>query len=119
MKNNHRSLPFITHHNPLTHAIINSPEIPLNQKKLLSAIASHDNVLRDGVSISVWMLAETIGYTPGYVSQLISRAKKSGYLKSTRQFLQIHGTLYPSCNIYHLTLPNSVLSLEGQTYDHL
>ncbi|MEZ9998966.1 hypothetical protein AB4428_11745, partial [Vibrio lentus] len=99
-------------HQLLIRAVARVDDLSKAQKKLLIAIVLNTRVLSDGVVISVRELAEDTGYSPGYIRWLSSLAQKKGFLKSTPHFdVDGYGSEYRTGNLYHLTLPDSVVAL--------
>ncbi|EDP57985.1 hypothetical protein [Vibrio sp. AND4] len=100
------TLTLITHHHQLTDLILKSADIPREIKSLLIGISSFYNLRNDNAFPTRKLLSERTGYSANYITHLIAKAVKHGYLKVTPQFRQVEGEKGPrqTSNIYNIVL---------------
>ncbi|MFA0057697.1 hypothetical protein [Vibrio echinoideorum] len=95
MTTSNQALKFLEHHNQLTDAVACDESIPADIKALLIAISTFFNTQKQCAFPSRKKIAARMGRCVNYVTELIAKAKKAGYLKSTAQFILIKGESAP------------------------
>ncbi|MFA0080247.1 hypothetical protein AB4427_19280 [Vibrio artabrorum] len=95
MTTSNQALKFLEHHNQLTDAIACDENIPADIKALLVAISTFYNLSNQCAFPNRKQIAARMGRCVNYVTELISKAKKSGRLISTAQFILIEGESAP------------------------
>ena len=95
MTSSNQTLKFLEHHNQLTDAVACDESIPADEKSLLIAISTFYNLSNQCAFPSRKQIAARMGRCVNYVTELISKAKKSGRLISTAQFVQVEGESAP------------------------
>ncbi|WP_299143960.1 hypothetical protein [uncultured Vibrio sp.] len=95
MTTSNSPLKYLEHHNQLTDAVACDESIPADEKSLLIAISTFFNLANQCAFPSRKQIAARMGRNINYVTELISKAKKSGRLISTAQFIQIEGESAP------------------------
>ena len=95
MTTSDQPLKFLEHHNQLTNAVACDESIPADEKSLLIAISTFYNLSNQCAFPSRKQIAARMGRCVNYVTELISKAKKSGRLISTAQFILIEGESAP------------------------
>ncbi|WP_299695493.1 hypothetical protein [uncultured Vibrio sp.] len=95
MTASNQSLKFLEHHNQLTNAVACDESIPADEKSLLIAISTFYNLSNQCAFPSRKQIAARMGRCVNYVTELISKAKESGRLISTAQFVLIEGESAP------------------------
>lgn len=106
MNSSNQKMTAITHHHQLMNLVIKSVSIPRELKSLLIAISSFYNLKNDNAFPTRKLLSERTGYSVNYITHLIAKAVKQGYLKVQCQFRQVEGEKSPrqTANIYQIVL---------------
>nr|AKN37752.1 hypothetical protein [Vibrio tasmaniensis] len=95
MTTSNQALKPLEHHNQLTDAVACDENIPADEKALLIAISTFYNLSNQCAFPSRKQISARMGRCVNYVTELISKAKKSGRLISTAQFVQVDGESAP------------------------
>ena len=83
-----KELTLLEHHNQLTDAIARDESIPADIKSLLISISTFFNTQKQCAFPSRKQIAARMGRCVNYVTELIAKSKKAGYLISTAQFIK-------------------------------